>query len=180
MLACIDVDYRDRDAIAVAGCVLFGDWRDAVPRDEKIARVAGVARYVPGQFYQRELPSILGVLQQVEAPLATILIDGYVWLDERQRPGLGGHLYRALHEQVPVIGVAKNRYRGATLALEVHRGRGKKPLYVTAAGVNARVAAARVQTMHGPFRIPTLIKRADRLCREHGSASGVAGDGQKA
>jgi deoxyribonuclease V len=42
----------------------------------------------------------------------------------------------------------------------------KRPLYVTAAGVGVDQAAAWVRSMHGPHRLPTLLKRVDRLCRE--------------
>jgi deoxyribonuclease V len=32
--------------------------------------------------------------------------------------------------------------------------------------VDVQDAAAHIQRMHGPSRLPTLLKRADRLCRE--------------
>jgi hypothetical protein len=36
---------------------------------------------------------------------------------------------------------------------------------VTAAGVSAEEAAGWVTRMHGPFRIPTMLKRLDQLAR---------------
>jgi len=33
-------------------------------------------------------------------------------------------------------------------------------------GVDSQAAAACIQRMHGPSRLPTLLKRVDRLCRE--------------
>ncbi|MFY0538676.1 hypothetical protein [Nannocystis pusilla] len=39
------------------------------------------------------------------------MIDGHVWLGP-DRPGLGVHLHRALGEAIPVVGVAKNPFRG--------------------------------------------------------------------
>ena len=45
------------------------------------------------------------------------------------------------------------------------RGESATPLFITAAGIAAETAAAHVVAMHGPFRIPTLIKRADTLAR---------------
>lgn len=167
MLACIDVDYRDHDTIAVAACVLFRDWRDGHPADEKTVLVTSVEAYVPGEFWRRELPCILRLLDDVDSPLEAILIDGYVWLDGAGRPGLGGRLFEAMGRKVPVIGVAKNAFTGATLAVEVRRGTSTKPLYVTAAGVDVHEAAACVESMHRPFRIPTLIRRADQRCRAH-------------
>jgi deoxyribonuclease V len=42
---------------------------------------------------------------------------------------------------------------------------GARPLHVTALGLDAADAAARVAAMHGPYRLPTLLKRADQLAR---------------
>jgi deoxyribonuclease V len=89
-------------------------------------------------------------------------VDGYVGLDGK--PGLGRHLFDHLSQQVPVIGVAKTRCRGAP-AIEVCRGSSQSPLYVSAVGTDVDGAAARVRRMHGPYRIPTLLKRVDRIAR---------------
>jgi deoxyribonuclease V len=62
------------------------------------------------------------------------------------------------------VGVAKTRFQSAA-AVEVLRGRSKRPLFVTAAGLPATDAAAQVAAMHGPTRIPTLVARADQLAR---------------
>jgi deoxyribonuclease V len=37
--------------------------------------------------------------------------------------------------------------------------------FITAAGCDAELAAENIRAMHGPFRLPTLLKRVDRLCR---------------
>ena len=76
--------------------------------------------------------------------------------------GLGGHLHAAIGK--PVVGVAKNEFRGAS-AERVVRGGSKKALFVTAAGMSLADAAAAVRSMHGGYRIPTLLARADALCR---------------
>ena len=164
MIACLDVAYRT-DA-AVAACLLFLDWRDAAGVAELVTRTAAPAAYVPGQFFRRELPCLLHVLGRVKHPLHAILIDGYVWLDGEGKLGLGGHLYDALNRAVPVIGVAKNRFRTGSPCREVLRGRSRRPLYVSAAGIDLNAAAGHVQAMEGPFRIPTLLQAVDRLCRE--------------
>lgn len=163
MLACVDVDYRD-DA-AVAACVLFRDWADEAPAAERVERIARVEPYEPGQFYRRELPCVLAVLGPLAEGLGAVVIDGYVWLRDEATPGLGGRLYAALGRAVPVVGVAKTRFASATAAVPVLRGGSARPLYVTAAGLSADEAARRVRDMHGPCRIPTLLKRADQLCR---------------
>jgi deoxyribonuclease V len=117
------------------------------------------ADYTPGKFYQRELPYLLRVLAGVAAE--AVIIDGNVWLTDHA-PGLGARLHDAIG--VPVVGVAKNPFRGAP-AIAVVRGHSAKPLHVTAVGIAAELAADHVRAMHGEFRIPTLLKRADSLAR---------------
>jgi deoxyribonuclease V len=164
MIACVDVDYRDEGA--VAACVLFRSWTDAEPAGEHICRLERVEPYQPGQFYKRELPCLLAVLEKAAQPLELVVVDGYVWLADEARPGLGAHLYEALGKAVPVVGVAKTHFAGAKAARPVLRGDSGKPLFVTAAGVAVDEVARQVQAMHGPFRIPTLLKRVDQLCRD--------------
>ena len=163
-LAALDVDYRDADRLAVAACVLFRNWSDADASGERVAVFHGAAPYVPGELYRRELPALLAVLREVERP-RLVLVDGYVWLDgARARRGLGAHLHEALGGTTPVVGVAKNRFVGAA-AVEVLRGESARPLFVTAIGVEPEWAADRVREMRGVGRLPTLLKRADQLCR---------------
>jgi deoxyribonuclease V len=163
MLACVDVDYRAE--VTVAACVLFRDWSDAAEAGKLVERGPAAAPYEPGQFYRRELPFLLRVLGAVTEPLEAVVIDGYVWLGEA-RPGLGAHLYEALGRRVPVVGVAKTAFHENPAALPVLRGQSRKPLYVTAVGLEASAAAEQVRRMHGPSRLPTLLGRVDRLCRE--------------
>jgi deoxyinosine 3'endonuclease (endonuclease V) len=90
------------------------------------------------------------------------------------------YLYRALDETVPVIGVAKNRFKTPnSLSVEVLRGESKKPLFVTAEGVEAVEVALLVQQMHGEFRIPDMLKRADMLCRDWEGGETVLPKGYK-
>lgn len=162
---CVDVDYRDPDA--VAACVVFREWTDAEPTEQHLQNVQGIQPYVPGQFYLRELPCLLAVLQLVREPIEVVIVDSYVWLKDETHPGLGAHLYEALQRKVPVVGVAKTCFLSAELAVPVARGEeSKRPLYVTAAGMAAQEAALCVQRMHGPYRMPTLLKMVDSLCRQ--------------
>lgn len=162
MLACVDVDYRP--AAAVAACLLFNDWSDPVETRAFVEHLPPAAPYQPGQFYLRELPCLLHVLRGALGPLDAVVIDGYVWLGAQGQPGLGARLHKELG--VPVIGVAKTLFHGSAEAVPVHRGQSKKPLHVSAAAMDRAVAALAIQRMHGPHRIPTLLKRVDRLCRE--------------
>ena len=45
------------------------------------------------------------------------------------------------------------------------RGGGARALWVTAIGLDADEAAERVRRMHGTYRLPTLLKHVDQLCR---------------
>lgn len=163
MIACLDVDYREAGACVAA--VTFHSWTDATTTGETLLCVPEVEPYVPGEFFRRELPCLMAILESLPE-MKTIVIDGYVWLDEA-RPGLGAHLHEALGGRVPVIGVAKTRYRDSVQVCEVFRGESEKPLLVTAAGMPVDVAAGHVREMHGNYRMPTLLKRVDQLCRRH-------------
>jgi deoxyribonuclease V len=164
-LACLDAAYAD--AAAGAACALFADWDSALPLRMLTTRQAAAADYEPGAFYKREMPLLLAVLGQLKQLPRLVIVDGYVWLDKAQlQPGLGARLHRALGERVPVIGVAKTAFAGATAGLAVRRGGSDRPLYVTSAGIDAAEAAHRVQGMAGPHRIPTLLRLVDRAARD--------------
>ena len=162
MIACVDVGYHRTHAMAA--CVLFARWTDETPRAELSIPIASVEPYQPGAFYRRELPCLQRVLDEVPVPLATIIIDGFVWLGPDQ-PGLGAHLYEARGHRSAVIGVAKTAYQGNLVAVPVLRGTSKQPLFVTAAGMPVTEAAAHVHEMHGGHRIPTLLRAVDRLSK---------------
>lgn len=164
MLAAVDVSYRATDA--VASCVIFHGWGDPRETSAQVARIASVAPYEPGAFYRRELPCLLAVLSEARTPLEVIVIDGYVWLSEDNRLGLGAHLFEALERRTVIVGVAKTGFAGSSFAVPVVRGSGGRALFVTAAGVEPVVAAGWIRSMHGANRIPTLLKRTDRLCRD--------------
>lgn len=161
MIVCVDVDYRVAEVVAAA--VGFERWTDERALAEAVMTSdAPPAPYEPGRFYRRELPHLVGVLALL-APFDAVIVDGYVWLGAGN-PGLGAHLHTALGGATPVIGVAKSAYAGAEAA-EVVRGTSARPLYITAAGIDAREAAEHVRAMHGEHRIPTLLRRVDQLCR---------------
>lgn len=164
MICCLDVDYREGQGQCAA--VLFREW-DAATAEKVYRSVTGdIKPYTPGTFYKRELPCMLDMLRLIEEPVGALLIDGYVWLGEN-RGGLGYHLFEALEKSVPVIGVAKSAFRGAErMAISVFRGASHQPLWVTAIGMDTAEAAHCIAQMSGEFRIPTLLKMADRQCRQ--------------
>ena len=167
-IACIDVGYRELPSgktSALAAAVVIKHWTDASPRSERTVVVPEVQDYQSGKFFRRELPCVLAVLESLSEPPKTIVIDGYVAFDDADHFGLGKYVFESLGGDVAVVGVAKNPHREATSAIEVHRGHSQRPLYVTAVGINANLAAKKVQFMHGKNRLPTILKRADRLSR---------------
>jgi deoxyribonuclease V len=162
-LACLDAHYAD--SAASAACVLFAAWDAAEPLQVLTTRQGAAAAYEPGAFYKRELPILLAVLDRLGQPPGTVLVDGYVWLDGG-RPGLGARLHEALGGRIPVVGVAKTAFAGATAGIAVERGGSRRPLYVSAVGIDTAEAARGVQSMHGQHRIPTLLQLADRTARD--------------
>lgn len=163
MKLAVDVQYTGDESARVAG-VLFSGWADNAPVSEYTVEVTGVAPYVPGEFYKREMPCILALYAALPPPIDLIILDAYVDLGP-DHPGLGRRLYDHFGGAIPVIGVAKTRYAGATPVVVGRHG--TSPLYVTAAGVDPTEAARQVFGMHGDYRIPTLLKRADSLARGH-------------
>jgi deoxyribonuclease V len=158
----VDVQYADSGR-ARAGLVVGDELTFDTVVAEHVADIARTAPYEPGALYRRELPCITAVLE-FGPPLELLVIDGYATLDPDGRPGLGAHAAEAF--RLPVIGVAKTPFRGATHAAEVVRGGGSRPLYVTTAGgVDLAEAAQMVSAMAGPHRIPAALARVDRLAR---------------
>jgi deoxyribonuclease V len=164
MMAAVDAQYSESDA-AVA-CVSFPDWSASVPDSEHATLVHSIEPYAPGEFWRRELPCILRILEELPREPDVILIDGYVWLDGMGRKGLGAHLDEALSGRSAVVGIAKHPFRGASNAAEVLRGRSERPLYVTSEGIPLDVAVRGLSAMVGQYRVPTLLKRVDQLARE--------------
>lgn len=162
MILAMDAHYRADSAKFVALC--FHDWADALPHSVHALSLPLAGEYVPGEFYKRELPGLLELLKQVDlAALQCIVVDGYVWLDDDGRPGLGWHLYESLGRRVPVIGVAKSYFhQNEKHVAPVLRGQSAKPLYLTSIGIDLAAAAASVKNMHGPYRMPTLLALLDR------------------
>jgi deoxyribonuclease V len=153
------VDAHYGDEVVVAG-VRFADWPDAEPASEHVVRVAEAAPYLPGEFWRRELPGVLVLLETMEPP-RVVVVDAHAWLGHG-RPGLGARVFEVTG--IPTIGVAKTLFRGAP-AMAVLHGGSAKPLWVSAAGMEAEEAARCVGAMHGPHRVPTLLRRVDALSR---------------
>jgi deoxyribonuclease V len=134
---------------------------------ERTRESVGVAPYVAGRFFERELPCLLPLLRPLLAahPASTVVVDGFV--DVPEGPGLGRHLARALADAglpAPVVGIAKSPFPGAG-AVELLRGSGDTPLFISSSQSSLTEAASWVRSMAGPHRLPLAVLRADHLAR---------------
>lgn len=160
MLLVTDVHYLQEGGARAAGIVL-DDWADENVGRHHLSHIDRVEPYVTGEFYRRELPCLLPLVEQAGSAITYIIVDGHVWLGDE--PGLGAYLHRAIG--MPVVGIAKNAHiAGGTVA--VFRGQSETPLHVSAVGIDVEVACAGLRAMHGPYRLPTALKRVDRLARD--------------
>ena len=161
VFAAVDVHYL-RPGGGRAAAVVAWDATFSAVLAEWTVLVPEVAPYKPGEFFLRELPALRAVLADLRS-LGLLVVDGYVDLDPRGRPGLGAYAHAEFG--VPVIGVAKTRFRTASHAVQVRRGRSARPLFVTSAGMSAPEAASLIRRMVGPFRLPDALRRVDALAR---------------
>jgi deoxyribonuclease V len=163
MKAVLDVHYYNQ--IAHAACIEFVNWSDAASDRTTVTSMKVPSDYRPGKFFRRELPCLLAVLKKANRHFESIIIDGYVFLKPPTVDGLGAYLERALPYSPGVIGVAKNPLRMADRFVAITRGRSKKPLYISSLNIPLKEAAELVAGMDGAYRIPTLIRLADKASR---------------
>ncbi len=166
MKAALDVHYGC--SRATASCVVFESWEDSSPAEVHRAVIPEAAGYRAGKFFERELPCLLAVLEAAGRGFDSIVIDGYVHLRAGAGKGLGQHLWEALGCETEVVGVAKTPLKIADRFVPVLRGWSIKPLFVSAAGCSLAAARKAVLSMHGPYRIPTLLRLTDQYARRVG------------
>lgn len=165
MILAFDTYYFDTSAKTVF--IAFDGWTASMIAMVHAEVLENPDVYTPGAFYKRELPCIASLLNKVDKTgVQAIIIDGFVYLDDNGRLGLGGHLYNALHGAIPIIGVAKNDF--VTIKRNkraVFRGKSLRPLYVTSVGMELDQAAENIKRMAGAFRMPALLKELDQLTK---------------
>ncbi len=167
MIYCFDTYYTEDFAhTAVIG---IENWEDEQASFELKEIIHEINEYESGAFYKRELPCLLSILQKIELnpEKDLLLIDGYVHLSNEGKLGLGGHLYEALDQSIPIIGVAKNDFVSLEKGkIAVFRGVSKKALFVTAVGIDLEEVSQKIKDMHGENRMPTILKLVDQKSRE--------------
>ncbi len=167
MILAFDTYYYEDKARTVA--LQFENWQDLEESRVFDETLSGISEYVSGEFYKRELPCILSLLKQIDLThCETIIIDGFVILDDEGKLGLGGYLYEALSSKIPVIGVAKNNFSQINRHKKaILRGESKKPLYITVMGMDLELAADKIKDMNGDYRFPNILKRVDAIGRDN-------------
>ncbi|ETT54536.1 endonuclease V [Paenibacillus sp. FSL P4-0338] len=168
MIIAVDVYYEENQAKSVG--VIFQGWEDSAPLDVIVSYTENPRAYEPGSFYKRELPCIRELLKLTDTnQIHTIVVDGYVYLDQERKPGLGHYVYTDFSGRIPVIGVAKNAFHdndNEALVKKICRGTSAKPLYITSIGIEPDTAARHIQRMHGEYRFPYLLKLLDKHTKE--------------
>lgn len=166
MILCFDTYYFDNKAKTV--CLAFNTWTTKDDFSVYSETIEGVDEYIPGEFYKRELPCILSLLKKIECDnIEVIVVDGYVYLDDNYKLGLGGYLHKELAEKIPIIGVAKSNFASITnVKRELKRGKSENPLFITSVDIDIDEAVKHISSMAGDFRIPTLLKYLDTLTKQ--------------
>lgn len=167
MILAFDTYYYDGKAKTV--CLEFTEWNQSTDFKVHTEIIDNVEEYIPGEFYKRELPCILSLLNKMDLTnLEVIIVDGFVYLDDEKKYGLGGHLYEKLNKEIPIIGVAKTNFASIEKDKKsLVRGESAKPLYITAIGIELEDAFKKVESMAGEYRMPTLLREMDRLTKEN-------------
>ena len=165
----LDVYYQENEepseTRAIVTGVRFSGIEQSHVLSEHRIEVDDVAPYESGQFYKREMPCLLALINQIKEPFDAIIIDGYVFLDGVAKAGLGKYLYDNLANKKPLIGIAKNHFYDITEDYAVWRGVSKHPLYVTSIGIEVTTAKELVSKMEGEHRMPKMVTHVDKLGR---------------
>ncbi|WP_368668698.1 hypothetical protein [Myroides sp. NP-2] len=95
MILAVDVYYYEAGAKVVG--VLFESFDSKAPIDIIEKLLPPQKEYEPGAFYKRELPCILELVNMLNREyIELIIVDGYVYLDDHKKKGLGSYVFEAL------------------------------------------------------------------------------------
>ena len=166
MILALDTYYFENKAKTVA--LEFSNWSDNIETARYSEVLENIEEYISGEFYKRELPCILSLISKIDVKkIEFIIIDGYVFVDDNSKLGLGGFLYEKLNKKIPIIGVAKTDFISLTKnKISLLRGKSKNPLFISSIGINLNEVTDKIKQMSGEFRIPTLLKKLDTLTKE--------------
>ena len=177
MILALDSYYKDN--ICNTSLVVFENIKSSEPIYTDTIYTEVTSDYIPGEFYKRELPGIIKILNKLKNEhndiwnsVVIIITDSFINLklgcDEWD--GLGKHLSKyldSINEHKIIYGVAKTNFGNCNLISEViYRGKSKTPLYVQSSTDNNDGVRFIIQNMHGEYRIPTMLKLVDQLSRK--------------
>jgi len=174
MILALDSYYKED--ICNTSLVLFANVESQIPIYTDTIFTKVKSKYIPGEFYKRELPGIKKILFKLKldhpeywSSINMIIVDSFITLktEDKEWDGLGKHLYNTLAEDEKkiIVGVAKSNFGECDKISElVYRGTSKTPLYVQSTNDN-KVAAMTIQMMYGKYRIPNMLKEVDKLSR---------------
>lgn len=165
--------YSDTNCYTVG--LVFDQWNSKEPLYILESTVTEFSPYVPGKFWKRELPGILSIIQKINLlEFDTILLDGFTGLIDSsgiRSSGLGEKLEANInmHSRLSIIGVAKTLFGKSDLCSSpVYRGQAKTPLWVSVtpgSEVSLPTAANYVKSMHGDYKIPSILKQLDKYTK---------------
>ena len=179
MILVTDVFYNEiNNSAHIAGAVI-NDWTsDKIVETYELDKIDIDCAYIPGQFYKREMPCLIELWNSIpeskKAQINTFIVDGFydIW---DGRPGLGHHFRDWLIENgynVEVVGIAKSPCRETNkFTLPVYRTEESKTskcrsaLWVNGSNMENDYQN-KVLNMAGKYRIPTIIKKVDKLSRQ--------------
>ena len=148
----LDIIEQKKDRLFVTGLALT----EIAVQDE----FSQLVQYGSKQKSREQLASLTLTVE-------TIIVDGYVQLDDDGKAGLGMYLYDSLNQKIPIIGVAKRGFKdNVKHVIEVTRGKSNNPLYVTAIGIGLQDSADKIKNMAGKYRMPDLLKILDQKTKE--------------
>ena len=159
----ININFQENQD-TVAG-VLFTRWNSGRAESVLSVKVENTESFIGGEIFGRELKVVNALLSQCKSKLDYIVLDGLVFSDGHSEAGLGKYIYDQLEEKVVVIGVSNKLVKGLPEECGLCRGDSGTPLYVTAVSVGLSQAKELITSMHGKFRMPTLLKLAEKKSR---------------
>ena len=166
----MDVHIQGDSALVAA--VAFDDWAAFEGTKNYSLRIEHVEKPVKGEFDLRELPWLVQLIDANGLQPEVIVFDGFVHLDAQETPALGLRLHDTLGGRTAVIGVSKSLFKGTETPDQfcIFREDETPPLVITCAGIDLGAAKARIRTMHGRKRVPTLMKLAARIAKGNADA----------
>jgi len=179
LVAGVDVGFEEAGRVTRASVVTL-EFPSLLPAEQAVFHRPTSFPYVPGLLSFREIPAVLGAMQNLGKLPDLILCDGQ-GIAHPRRFGLASHL--GLLTDIPSIGVAKSRLLGTHGELAPNKGcwvplsdgdetigavlrsrTGVRPLYISSGHrVALETAIELVLTCITRFRLPETTRAAHRL-----------------